>query len=92
MLKKKKDAMIAMNEVSCWIAIWMARASLVAQKVKSLPAIHETWLQSQGQEDPLENGLGEGNGNPPQYSCLGNPMGGEPGGLYPMGLQRVSHD
>ena len=38
------DAMIAMNEVSCWIAIWIARASLVAQKVKSLPEIQETWL------------------------------------------------
>jgi len=24
---------------------------------------------------------GEANGNPPQYSCLGNPMDREPGGL-----------
>ena len=29
--------------------------------------------------------LGEGNGTPPQYSCLENPMGGEPGGLQSMG-------
>ena len=28
---------------------------------------------------------GEGNGTPPQYSCLENPMGGEPGGLQSMG-------
>ena len=28
------------------------------------------WVQSLGQEDPLE----KGNGNPLQYSCLGNPM------------------
>ena len=34
--------------------------------------------------------LGEGNDNPFQYSCLGNPM--EPGGLQSMGLQRVGHD
>ena len=82
------DAMIAMNEVSCWIAIWIARASLVAQKVKSLPEIQETWLRSQGQEDPLENALGEGNGNPPQYSCLGNPIGGETWWALPHGVAK----
>ena len=30
------------------------RASLVAQTVKHLPAMRETWVQSLGQEDPLE--------------------------------------
>ena len=29
-------------------------ASLVAQRVKRLPAIQETWVRSLGQEDPLE--------------------------------------
>ena len=29
-------------------------ASLVAQKVKNLPAMQETWVRSLGQEDPLE--------------------------------------
>ena len=29
------------------------RASLVAQLVKNLPAIRETWVQSLGWEDPL---------------------------------------
>ena len=29
-------------------------ASLVAQRVKSLPAMWETWVQSLGWEDPLE--------------------------------------
>ena len=28
--------------------------SLVAQRVKHLPALQETWVQSQGQEDPME--------------------------------------
>ena len=32
--------------------------------------MRETWVQSLGWEDPL----GEGNGNPLQYSCLENPM------------------
>ena len=31
-------------------------ASLVAQTVKNLPALRETWVQSLGQEDPLEKG------------------------------------
>ena len=34
---------------------------------------------------------GEGNGNPPQYSCLENPWTEEPGGIQSMGLQRVGH-
>ena len=43
---------------------------LVAQRLKHLPAMQETWVRSLGQEDPP----GEGNGNPLQYSCLENPM------------------
>ena len=31
-------------------------ASLVAQLLKDLPAIYETWVQSLGWEDPLEKG------------------------------------
>ena len=30
------------------------RASLVAQRLKHLPAMWETWVRSLGQEDPLE--------------------------------------
>ena len=32
-------------------------ASLVAQLVKNLPAMQETWVQSLGWEDPLEKGM-----------------------------------
>ena len=32
-------------------------ASLVAQMVKSPPAVLETWVQSLGWEDPLEEGI-----------------------------------
>ena len=31
-------------------------ASLMAQMVKNLPAMQETWVQSLSQEDPLEQG------------------------------------
>ena len=36
------------------IIIW---ASLVAQMVKNLPAMRETWVRSLGWEDPLEKGM-----------------------------------
>ena len=45
-------------------------ASLVAQLVKNPPAVWETRVRSMGWEDSP----GEGNGNPLQYSCLGNLM------------------
>ena len=35
----------------------MLRSSLVAQKVNTLPAMRETWVQSLGWEDPLEEGM-----------------------------------
>ena len=42
----------------------------VAQMVKNLPAMRETWVQSLGWEDSP----GEGNDNTLQYSCLENSM------------------
>ena len=44
-------------------------ASLVAQTVKNLPAMWETWVLSLGQEDTLKEGM-----NPLQDSCMENPM------------------
>ena len=35
---------------------------------------------------------GEGNGNPLQYFCLGNPMDRKPGGLQSIVSQRVQCD
>ena len=46
------------------------RASLVAQLVKNLPAIWETWVQSLSWEDLLEKGTGY----PLQYSGLEDSM------------------
>ena len=38
--------------------LWLSlRASLVAQMVKNPPAMQETWVQSLGWEDPLEEGM-----------------------------------
>ena len=49
----------------------MVWASLVAQMVKNLPAVWE----NQGSISGLGRSPGEGNGDPLQYSCLGNSMG-----------------
>ena len=35
---------------------------------------------------------GGGNGNPLLYSCLKNPMDGEPGGLQSKGSLRIRHN
>ena len=40
------------KEFDGWLGTFWA--SLVAQTVKNLPAIQETWVPSLGQEDPLE--------------------------------------
>ena len=43
---------------SCFQTLfWSPRASLVAQMVKSPPAMQQTWVPSLGQEDPLEKGV-----------------------------------
>ena len=39
-----------------------------------------------------ERSPGEGNGNPLQYSCLGNSMDRGHGGLQSMGFQRFRHN
>ena len=45
-------------------------SSLVAQMVKSLPAMQRTQVRSLSSQDPLERG----HGYPLQYSCLENPI------------------
>jgi len=60
-------------------------ASLVAQMVKNLPAMWETWVRSLGREDPLERGMAT------HSSILAwrIPWTEEPGGLQSMGLKEL---
>ena len=55
--------------------------SLVVQMVKNLPAVQETWVQSLGREDPLEEGMAT------HSSVLAwrIPWTEDPGGLQSMG-------
>ena len=63
-------------------------ASLVAQRIKHLPAMQETWVESLGWEDPLVKEMAT------HSSILAwrIPWTEEPGGLQSTGLQRVGHD
>ena len=63
-------------------------ASLVAQKVKNLPAIWETWVRNLSWEDPLEEGMATHS----SILAWSIPWTEEPGGLESIGLQRVRHD
>ena len=49
-------------------------ASLVAQLVKNLPAMQETWVRSLGWEDPLEKGVAKWHDNLLQYFYVENTM------------------
>ena len=59
------------------LSIW------VVQRVKTLRAMQEMWVQSLGQEDPLEEGIAT------HSSILAwrIPWTGEPGGLQSVGSQ-----
>ena len=59
----------------------MARASLVAQMMKHLPAMQETQIPSLGQEDPLET-----------ETAPHSSMDKMPGWLQSVGSLRVGHD
>ena len=59
----------------------------MVQVVKSLPVMQETWVQSLGQEDPLEKEMAT------HSSILAWRISWteEPGGLQSVGSQRVKH-
>ena len=67
---------------------YVIQASLVAQLVKSLPVMWETWGQSLGGEDPLEKEMAT------HSSILAwkIPWTEEPDGLLSMGSPRVGDD
>ena len=60
----------------------------MAQMVKNLPAMQETWVRFLGWEDPLEKGMAT-------YSSIlawRIPWTEEAGGLQSVGSQRVGHN
>ena len=63
-------------------------ASLVAQTVKNLPAMRETWVRSLGWEDPLEEGMA----TPSSILAWRIPWTEEPVELQSVGSKGVRHD
>ena len=66
-------------------SVMLVRASLVAQRLKHLPAMQETWVQSLGREDPLEKEMAT-------HSSILAWRTEEAGSLQSMELQRLGHD
>ena len=60
----------------------------MAQRVKCLPAMQETWVQSLGEEDPLEKEMAT-HSNTLAWKI---PWTEEPGRLQPMESLGVGHD
>ena len=60
----------------------------MAQRLKRLPAMRETWVQSLGREDPLEKEMVTHSG----ILAWRIPWTEELGGLQSTGSQRVGHD
>ena len=60
----------------------------MAQIVKNLLTLQETWVQFLGQEDPLEKGMATHS----SFFAWRIPWTEEPSGLRSMGSQRVGHD
>ena len=59
----------------------------MTQMMKNLPTVQETWVQSLGQDDPVEEALAT------RSSILAWRIPWtEPGRLQSMGSQRVGHD
>ena len=67
---------------------WELLERLVAQRLKRLPLMRETWVRSLGWEDPLEKEMASHS----RILAWRIPWTEEPGGLQSMGLQRVGHD
>ena len=63
-------------------------AWIVAQMVKNLPAMQETWIQFLGLEDPLEKEMA----NHSSVLAWRIPWPGETGGLQSMGSQSIRQD
>ena len=75
---------LSQDLVPGFLTLPYALTSLVAQTVERLPTMRETWVQSLGQEDPLEKEVA------PHSSILAweIPWTEEPGGLQSMELQK----
>ena len=83
-----RPSLIKKTTVQIKHILFIFRTSLVAQMVKRVPTMLETWIQSLGREDSLEKEMAT------HASTLAwkIPWMEEPGRLQSIGSQRVGHD
>ena len=88
LLKVKIEVLV--TGASCFVQGYSLSlvTSLVAQRLKHLPAMRETWVRSLSQEDPLEKEMATHS----SILAWGIPWMEEPGGLQSTRSQRVGHD
>ena len=92
MLNRSSPAVGTASRIKCrWYKYLFSKQkndSLVAQMIKNLPAMPETWVPSLSQEDLLEKEMAT------HFSILAweIPWTKKPGGLQSMGLQRAEHN
>ena len=84
----RKQTWIFHSSSIIYIALHYTWASLVAQTVKNQTAVHETWVWSLGQEDPLEKEVATHS----RILAWRIPWTEGPGGLQSMGSQKVECD
>ena len=83
MVKSRNLNKIRLNTSVTSSEVYILWTSLVAQLVKNLPAMQETWVRSLGWEDPLEN----------EKATHSRILAWRiPWAVQSMGLQRVRHN
>ena len=82
------ESMMPPNHLVLCSPLFLLKSSLVAQRLKRLPAMQETWVLSLGREHPLEKEMAT------HSSILAwrIPWMEEPGGLQSTGSQRVGQN
>ena len=68
--------------------VLVTKHALVAQRLKCLPEMQETWVRSLGREDPLEKEMATHS----TTLAFKIPWMKEPGRLQSVGSRRVGHD
>ena len=74
--------------IDAYVYTHITWASPVAQTIKNLPTMQETWVKPLGWEDPLEKDTATHS----SILVWGIPWTEEPGGLQSAGSERVKHD
>ena len=83
-----KILLVLLTSFEMPLSFFIPGASLVAQRLKHLPGIRETWVQSLGWEDPLEKKMAAHSST----HAWRIPWREEPDKLQSMGSQRVGPD